>query len=366
MHWPYLHHHPNSVTYIGYYAFQGCSALTSVAIGNSVTYIGEYAFRYCFSLTSVTLNSNAIASEGYDFTYNLWNIFGSQVTEYNIGDDVTSIGSYAFYSCTGLISVTIPNSVTSIGSSAFMYCSGLTSVTIGSGIKSIRTQAFAKCSELTDVYCLAENVPNTNSDAFSESYIDYATLHVPDASVDSYKATAPWSGFKVVVGLNGETPDEPEKCATPTISYQDGKLTFTCATEGAEFVSEITDADIKKHYDASISLTATYNISVFAMKTGYDNSDVATATLVWLTGNLNADDVPTKVGAMRAQPVLIKRMDGRLIIEGADAGTPCYVYTTDGRLVKEGTTTSSPLTLELPTGCIYILKVGTKTLKVAL
>ena len=256
--------------------------------------------------------------------------------------------------------------MTSIGGNAFANCTGLTTITIGSGIKSIWTRAFAKCSELTDVYCLAENVPNTNSDAFSESYIDYATLHVPDASIDSYKATEPWSGFKVVVGLNGETPDEPEKCATPTISYQDGKLTFTCATEGAEFVSEITDADIKKHYDASISLTATYNISVFAMKTGYDNSDVATATLVWLTGSLNADDVPTKVGAMRAQPVLIKRMDGRLIIEGADAGTRCYVYTTDGRLVKEGTTTSLPLTLELPTGCIYILKVGTKTLKVAL
>ena len=49
------------------------------------------------------------------------------------------------------------------------------------------------------------------------------------------------------------------------------------------------------------------------------------------------------VKEVRALPVLIKCMDGILIIEGADAGTRCYVYATDGRLVKEGITTSSPL-----------------------
>ena len=67
---------------------------------------------------------------------------------------------------------------------------------------SIGTEAFAKCSELLDVYCYAEKVPSTESDAFDDSYPEDATLHVPDASIDSYKATAPWSSFGKIVGLS--------------------------------------------------------------------------------------------------------------------------------------------------------------------
>ena len=70
---------------------------------------------------------------------------------------VTSIGSSAFYYCSGLTSVTIGNSVTSIGSSAFRYCSGLTSVTIPNSVTSIGSGAFYGCSGLTSVtignYC---------------------------------------------------------------------------------------------------------------------------------------------------------------------------------------------------------------------
>ena len=123
--------------------------------------------------------------------------------EYNgVTCSVTSIGVSAFYWCSGLTSVTIPNSVTSIESCAFYGCSALTSVTIGSSIKNIGTRAFAKCTELTDVYCYAESVPSTPSDAFTDSYIEYVTLHVPTASIDAYKAAAPWSGFKTFVGLD--------------------------------------------------------------------------------------------------------------------------------------------------------------------
>ena len=64
---------------------------------------------------------------------------------------VTSIGDYAFYKCTGLTSVTIPNSVTSIGKEAFYGCSGLTSVTIGNSVTSIGIDAFNGCSGLTKV-----------------------------------------------------------------------------------------------------------------------------------------------------------------------------------------------------------------------
>ena len=79
------------------------------------------------------------------------NIFGEQVTEYNIGSGVTSIGVSAFSSCFGLTSISIGNSVTSIGNFAFEGCSWLTSVTIPNSVTSIGAKAFDGCSSLTAV-----------------------------------------------------------------------------------------------------------------------------------------------------------------------------------------------------------------------
>ena len=69
----------------------------------------------------------------------------SQVTYNSVLYQVTSIGDYAFYKCSGLTSVTIPNSVTSIGERAFEDCSGLTSVTIPNSVTSIGESAFEDC-----------------------------------------------------------------------------------------------------------------------------------------------------------------------------------------------------------------------------
>ena len=88
----------------------------------SVTSIGDSAFFDCSGLTSLTIPNN-----------------------------VTSIGNYAFYRCSGLTSVSIPNSVTSIGEIAFAYCSGLTSVIIPNGVTSIKISLFYDCSSLTSV-----------------------------------------------------------------------------------------------------------------------------------------------------------------------------------------------------------------------
>ena len=64
---------------------------------------------------------------------------------------VTSIGESAFYECSGLTSVTIPNSVTSIGEYAFAHCSGLTSVTIPNSVQWIGKAVFYGCTGLTSI-----------------------------------------------------------------------------------------------------------------------------------------------------------------------------------------------------------------------
>ena len=188
---------PNSVTSIGGSAFSGCSGLTSVTIPNSVASIGEYAFRDCSALTSVTIPNSVTSigssafkgtawynkqSDGLIYAGNIayeykgtmpqgteiilkegtvgiagsafWGCSG--LTSVTIPNSVSSIGSWAFSGCSGLTSVTIPDSVTSIGKSAFSGCSGLTSVTIGNSVTSIGIAAFYNCRGLTSV-----TIPNS-------------------------------------------------------------------------------------------------------------------------------------------------------------------------------------------------------------
>ncbi len=191
---------PNSVTYVGRCAFQYCSSLTSITIPNSVTSIDVFTFYYCSSLTSVTIGNSVTTIDSYSFQG------CSALASVTIGNSVASINSYAFYDCSSLTSITIPNSVTTISTQAFNYCRNLATITIGNGIKKIDYQAFANCEELSDVYCYAEAVPSTYSGAFENSLIEYATLHVPSASIDLYSAANIWKDFKNIVALQNGDP----------------------------------------------------------------------------------------------------------------------------------------------------------------
>ena len=353
---------PNSVTSIGDYAFSGCSGLTSVTIPNSVTSIGDSAFSDCSGLTSVTI-PNSVTSIGNSAFYGC-----SGLTSVTIPNSVTSIGDGAFSNCTGLTSVTIPNSVTSIGDSAFYGCSGLTSVTIGSGVRYINGRAFAGCNKLEEVYCLAENVPNTQTDAFQDSYPQYTTLYVPASSLNAYKTTEPWSLFGTIKAISG-SGEEPTKCATPTISYGGKRLTFSCETEGVEYVSEIKDVDIKKFYDSSINLSATYEISVYATKSGYEDSDVATATLVWTNAVFTetTPETPTSAKAIAESiPMLISAQNGTITVRGEQNGLPLTVYTADGKMLGSATMKDgqASISTNLQRGEIAIVKVGSKSVKI--
>ena len=187
---------PNTVTAINIGAFEYCSALTSITIPNSVTLIGSFAFEYCTGLTSVVIPNSVT-----DMNMSVFKGC-TGLTSVTLSNNITHVDWYAFQNCTGLTSVVIPNSVTEIDKSAFEGCSHLTSVSIGNGIKKIRARAFANCAKLTNVYCFAEEVPNTEEDVFEETPIGNATLRVPAGSVDAYKAEVPWSGFKSIVKIS--------------------------------------------------------------------------------------------------------------------------------------------------------------------
>ena len=110
-----------------------------------MTNIGENAFYGCSSLTSIEIPNNvkSIGENAFSGCYGL--------TSVSIGNSVKSIGGYAFEGCSKLTSIEIPNSVTSIGDGAFVDCSSLAFVTIPNSVTSIGNYAFAGCSDLTSI-----------------------------------------------------------------------------------------------------------------------------------------------------------------------------------------------------------------------
>lgn len=146
---------PEGVTSIPSYVFSRFRNIASVSIPTSVTSIDNRAFLSCSGITSIVVdpnntvydsrnNSNAVIKKEGDVL-----VLGCKKTI--IPSSVTSIGSYAFYGCSDLTSVTIPSSVTGIGSNAFGDCYGLTSVTIPSSVTSIGQSAFYNCRNLSAI-----------------------------------------------------------------------------------------------------------------------------------------------------------------------------------------------------------------------
>ena len=122
-------------------------------------------YNYINNSTELAVTYRGSSSSDYSNEYTGNVVIPKSVTYNEKTYSVTSIGELAFYRCSGLTSITIPNSVTSIGFDAFKYCTGLTSITIPFGVTSIDEEVFEGCSGLISI-TIHPNITNIGKESF--------------------------------------------------------------------------------------------------------------------------------------------------------------------------------------------------------
>ena len=170
---------------IGNYAFYGNRSLETVQFsGKNLTSIGEDAFRDCMALTKLNLTGNDAVICARAFCNNDalkevtlsgvktigYNAFGGDdaLKSADLGEDLISIDSYAFQSCSNLETVTLPESLTTINNDAFRDCSKLASIEIPNKVTKLNDNTFANCTSLKNV-SIGSGCASISSTAFLNS-----------------------------------------------------------------------------------------------------------------------------------------------------------------------------------------------------
>lgn len=250
------------------------STVTHEGTTYRVTSIGEYAFYDCSNLASITLPESLTSIGEHAFS------FCSSLTSIVIPEGVTSIGENAFTSCSSLASIVIPDGVTTIEYYTFGSCSGLTSITIPEGVTEIGDGAFDRCSSLQAIHSRAITPPTCGTYCFYSVDKTSCTLYVPKGTLETYKVADEWKDFVNIV---------------------------------------------EEEY------------------TGIG-----------------------EVGADSAGQAVITACGNGIVVENLPAGTAVTVYTLSGTVVYEGVANGSRAELTLPAGHLYLVKCGPTVTKVAL
>ena len=229
---------------IGNYAFLNCTSLTSINIPGSVTYIGMGAFR-CGGLTSITVdpnNSNYSSADGVLFNKDKTELIhypaGNTRTSYSIPSSVTSIGNKAFMSCKKLENVTfgVNSKLESIEEDAFYDCTSLKSIIIPNNVMVINERAFYGCTSLKSIF-LSDKVSSIGIAAIPDttSQVKY--------SLDTNKGEVTIT--EITLGTDKTSVDIPaEICGHSVVAVADGLLgeisSHTCAGGEATCQSKAT------------------------------------------------------------------------------------------------------------------------------
>lgn len=206
-----------NITSIGEWCFWGCSNLQNVSIKGGIETIPDNCFAYCENLSSFSLPKSVASIGEYAFEH------CTNLKDFTFNDKLTTIGKYAFRSCPSLNFEKISPSLIELGVGTFQYCTSLSSIDLPIGVKSLTSwvfsgctnlkevhlrqlmnyigdEAFENCSKLDIVYLEALTPPTLYYSAFSNSYPEYITLHVPVGTEELYRSADNWKKFGNIIG----------------------------------------------------------------------------------------------------------------------------------------------------------------------
>lgn len=366
---------PSSVTSIGNRVFYSCSGLKSIYIPNSVSSIGNGAFAGCDNLISINI-PNAVSSIGVNAFYGC-----TKLKEVNIGNlenymhisrtkETENFGLSNYSLIENGLKITdlvIPEEMTTVGMYAFYGCTGLESITFHKDVTAISQNAFNGCTNVKKIICQGDTPSACGADALKGISRTECTLYVPETSGSNYQDTTPWSEFTNIVGGGTETPDSPKTCEAPTIIFDNEtmQLIFSCTTEGAKCHYCINSDDIQgENIGESIQLTGIYKITAYASATDMYNSEKITAQLCWVSMEGESTDM---FSAKKQRGIVVSTIGSTAVVNGTVSGSSISVYNAAGSLLKTISTADGQTTIsDLSQGNVYILKIGDASVKVTL
>ena len=190
-------------------------------------------------------------------------------------------------------------------------------------------------------------------------------IKVPAEYLQDYKDAFVY-GYKYIYAWNPDESGDGDKpvtsCATPSVSYESGELKFACETAGAKYHYTINDKDMASDAlseDGKVSLSAAYNISVYATADGYTPSEKAEATLYWINANLET----ANINLAKTRGIVASAHDGIVSISGLDNGEVVKFYAADGKLLGSSSAVGGVASCAVSEKMV-IAKIGMDAIKV--
>lgn len=202
---------PNSLTYLGNQAFQGCPKLTSITFGSGLKYMGWSAFQACSSLNAVSLPAGITygkdsSGEGFQFQ------FCYRLKTAALPEGMTAIPGSMFDSCLALDTVNFPSTLKTIEAAAFSGCTSLEFVQLNEGLTRIENRGFYDCNKLKEIK-FPETLTYVGDWAFMHCLV-LESVHIPEkltqlgdgvfsmcSSMKSYTASSKNTAYCAVDGV---------------------------------------------------------------------------------------------------------------------------------------------------------------------
>ncbi len=417
---------PNDLEEIGWSAFYYCTGLTSIVIPENVTVIGEKAFKQCGSLSYIIFKPQAepsycnwsfeesVFSECFDedveakmyvpsrktYQHGIEMIsfdkdeytYTGQSPEVNWRNNTpwaASMTTLGLYSSAGEYSKTFVASFTDIGQNVkipYNYTikkapseltihnqTELASLNMGDEVFIEWTCDAPHTSlgilpdeENTSIVDIEKVIVYENGDEAPKykmvaNYVGSCELRLQAYGSPNYEPAI--ATIAITVGPYSETPIP---CIAPIISFKDGKLQLTSATEGASIYYTLDTPDRTSDAVAEngeVELACQYIITAYASAEDYEDSKTVTATLYFIDAN---DGVETAIETPTRRGVVVSATDGFLTISGLNDGESVSIYSINGSLLATYASVASTATYSGTSGDIVIIKIGEQSIKVQL